>query len=147
VDFPTSKLIRRLPDLEIDYLPMPRSSTDPLTLFASAPLNALHRQLREHYDCILIDSPPVLGVTETRLLRTLADKTIFVVKWDSTSREVAQNALNVLCSPSETAAGRALETAAVVTQVDLKRHAKYRYGDAVETYVKYRKYFRRSAAA
>jgi polysaccharide biosynthesis transport protein len=147
VDFPTSKLIRRLPDLDIDYLPMPRSSTDPLTLFASAYLNALQRQLRKHYDCILIDSPPVLGVTETRLLRTLADKTIFVVKWGSTSREVAQNALNLLCGPSEPALGRALETTAVVTQVDLKRHAKYRYGDAVETYVKYKKYFRGPAAA
>ena len=147
VDFPAAKLIRRLPGLDIDYLPIPRSSTDPLTMFASASLHALHRQLREHYDCILIDSPPVLGVTETRLLRTLADKVLFVVKWSSTSRDVAQNALNVLCSASETAGGRVPETAAVVTQVHLKRHAKYRYGDAVETYVKYKKYFRRSAAA
>jgi Mrp family chromosome partitioning ATPase len=145
-DFPISKLIRRLPDLDIDYLPIPRSSTDPLALFASASLNALQRQLREHYDCILIDSPPVLGVTETRLFRTLADKTIFVVKWGSTIREIAQNALNALCSPSETAAGRRIETVAVVTQVDLKRHARYRYGDAVEAYVKYKRYFRRSAA-
>jgi Mrp family chromosome partitioning ATPase len=147
VHFRISKLIRRLPDLDIDYLPIPRSSTDPLTLVASPYLNALQQRLRKHYDCILIDSPPVLGVTETRLLRMLADKTIFVVKWGSTSREVAQNALNVLCSPSETAAGRALETAAVVTQVDLKRHAEYRYGDAVETYVKHKKYFRGPAAA
>jgi succinoglycan biosynthesis transport protein ExoP len=145
-DFPASKLIRRLPDLDIDYLPIPRSSTDPLALFASVSLNALQRQLREHYDCIVIDSPPVLGVTETRLLRMSADKTIFVVKWGSTIREVAQNALNVLRNPSETPAGRVLETVAVVTQVDLKRHARYRYGDAVEAYVKYKKYFRRSAA-
>jgi hypothetical protein len=55
--------------------------------------------------------------------------------------------LNLLCGPSEPALGRALETTAVVTQVDLKRHAKYRYGDAVETYVKYKKYFRGPAAA
>jgi len=146
VDFPAAQLIRRLPNLDIDYLPMPRSSTDPLTLFATAHLNALQRQLCEHYDCIVVDGPPVFGVTETRLLRALADITIFVVKWSSTSREVAQNALRLLCSSSE-AAGRALDTAAVVTQVDLKRHAKYRYGDAVETYVKYKKYSRGSAAA
>src|SRR5262249_18273 len=30
VDFPAAQLIRRLPNLDIDYLPMPRSSTDPL---------------------------------------------------------------------------------------------------------------------
>jgi capsular polysaccharide biosynthesis protein len=146
-ELPTSKLIRRLPDLAIDYLPMPRVSADPLALFRSAHLNALLRQLREQYDCILIDSPPVLGVTEARLLRVLADKIIFVVKWGSTNREVAQNALKVLCSPPETAADRTVETAAVVTQVDFKRHATYRYGDAVETYVKYKKYFRGSSAA
>jgi polysaccharide biosynthesis transport protein len=146
-DFPTSKLIRRLPDIDVDYLPIPRSSTDPLSLFAAAHLNVLQRQLRERYDCILIDGAPVFGVTETRLLRALADKTVFIVKWGSTSREVAQNALNILCGPSETTAGRALDTTAVVTQVDLKRHAKYRYGDSVETYVKYKKYYGPSAAA
>lgn len=147
MDLPTSKLIRRLPNLNVDYLPIPPPSSDPLNLFAGAHLNAVKSQLRERYDCILIDSPPVLGVTETRLLAGLADKTIFVVKWGSTSQEVAQNALNLLCSSSETTAGRSLDTVAVVTQVDLKRHAKYRYGDAVETYVKYKKYFRRPAAA
>jgi Mrp family chromosome partitioning ATPase len=147
VELQVSKLIRRLPDLAIDYLPMPRVSTDPLALFASAHLNALLRQLREQYDCILIDSPPVLGVTETRLLRAVADKIIFVAKWGSTNREVARNALEGLCSVRETAAGRTVETVAVVTQVDFKQHATYHYGDAVETYVKYQKYFNGSSAA
>ena len=147
VDFPTSKLIRRLPDIDVDYLPIPRPSTDPLSLFAAVHLNALQRQLHERYDCVLIDGAPVLGVTETRLLRALADKTIFVVRWGSTSREVARNALSILCGSPETNAGRPFDAVAVVTQVDLKRHAKYRYGDAVETYLKYKKYFRSSAAA
>src|SRR5579871_2442594 len=55
---PSSKLIRRLPDLGIDYLPMPRASKDPLDLFASAHLNAVHRQLLDQYFFLMIQRPP-----------------------------------------------------------------------------------------
>ena len=64
-----------------------------------------------------------------RLLGSMVDKVLFVVKWGSTRPEVARNALNLLrgagcfdheCSDIPTA---------IVTQVDLKRHARYRYGD------------------
>jgi uncharacterized protein involved in exopolysaccharide biosynthesis/Mrp family chromosome partitioning ATPase len=135
-----TELIHHLRDLNLDYLPMPRSSVDPLALFAGEHVQILMRQLRESYDCVFIDSPPLLGTTETRLLAPLADKCLFVVKWDSTTREVAQKALNLLGHPLRTEKGCALEISAVVTQVNLKKHAAYHYGDVAETPAKYNKY-------
>src|SRR5262249_52981577 len=134
-------LIQHIPELNIAYLPIPRSSADPLTFFGSAHLQIFLRQLRAKYDCVFIDSAPLLGITEARLLRTVADKILFIVKWGSTRREVAQNALNLLRQPLEPNDGRLAETSAMITQVDLKRHANYGYGDAAETFVKYKKYY------
>jgi uncharacterized protein involved in exopolysaccharide biosynthesis/Mrp family chromosome partitioning ATPase len=135
-----AELIHHLRDLNLDYLPMPRSSVDPLALFAGEHVQILMRHLRESYDCVFIDGPPLLGITEARLLAPLADKCLFVVKWDSTKREVAQKALSLLGHPLRTEKGCALEISAVVTQVNLKKHAAYHYGDVAETPAKYNKY-------
>ncbi len=143
---PSTEFIRHIPDLGLDYLPVPRHRVDPL-LFASEQMPRLLRQSRDSYDCVIIDGPPLLGRTEARLLPPLADKVLFVVKWGGTRREVAQNALRLLrdagCLDKEWSE---LPTA-IVTQVDLKRHARYGFGDAGELRVKYRKYYTGSKKA
>jgi polysaccharide biosynthesis transport protein len=112
-----------------DYLPMPGHRRDPLTLFASEQMPGLIRQLRERYDCVIIDGPPVLGPVEARLLPSIVDRLLFVVKWGSTRREVAQNALSLLRNSGDLTKDRSELAMAIVTRVDLKRHARYRYGD------------------
>ncbi len=142
---PAPDLVRHLADLDIDYLPIPRCQGDPLALFAGTHLRDFLRQLRDRYDCIFIDSPPLLSVTEARLLRALADKILFIVKWGSTRPEVAQNALNLLRTA---VSGRrpVAKTSAIITQVDMEQHANYGYGDAVEASVKYKKYYFHAAS-
>lgn len=122
--------IRHIAEAGFDYLPMPGYRLDPLT--ATEQMAGLIRQLRERYDCVIIDGPAVLGAVEARLLPSLADRLLFVVKWGDTRRDVAQNALSLLRSCGGIVNDRADFAAAVVTQVDLKRHAQYRYGDASE---------------
>jgi len=65
------------------------------------------------------------------------------LSWGSTRPEAARNALNLLrgsgcfdqeCSDIPTA---------IVTQVDLKKRARYGYGDVGESLVKYRQYYSR----
>ena len=92
----------------------------------------LHR-LRESYDCVIIDSAPVLAITETRLLAAMVDKVVFVVKWGATRREVAQHALARLCSGGLLDRWRSVVAGAVITQVDLNKHARYRFGDTGRT--------------
>jgi succinoglycan biosynthesis transport protein ExoP len=128
---PPAELIRAAPDLGIDYLPLSRNSVDP-AIFASERAPELLRQLKESYDCVVIDSAPLLSATEARLLASTVDQVLFAIKWGTTRREVAQNALRLLrCSASGENDLRDV-TAAVITQVNLKRHARYRYGDSCE---------------
>lgn len=121
--------MRHIPQAGFDYLRIPGYRLDPTN--AVEQMADLIRQLRERYDCVIIDGPPVLAAIEARMLPSIADKMLFVVKWGSTKREIAQNALGLLRN-SWRIENEHDFAAAIVTQVDLKRHAQYRYGDASE---------------
>ena len=116
-----------------DYLPLSRNSVDPVAILASERVPDLLRQLKESYDCVVIDSAPLLSATEARLLASMVDEVLFAVKWGSTRREVAQNALRLLRHSAFGENDLRDVTSAVITQVDLKRHARYRYGDFCES--------------
>lgn len=151
-----AEVIQHLPDLRLHYLPVSRRPADPFALFASNQMRQLLGELRKDYDVVVIDGPPLLVITEARLLASMVDKVLFVVKWGSTRREMAQNALGLLRNHGGSTAGRnALTTlprhagfvdkkpiniaGAVMTQVDLKKHARSRHGDIAESFAIYRK--------
>jgi polysaccharide biosynthesis transport protein len=141
---PLTELIRHVGEAGQDYLPMAAYRGDPLALFASEQISNLIRQLRECYDCVIIDAPPVLGAIEARLLASMADKLLLVVKWGSTKRELAQNALGQLRGSGRFSRDRGDFAMAILTQVDLNKHVRYRYGDVGELLVNHRRYFSRS---
>ena len=121
--------IETIPHLGLDVLPIRRRPDEPLLPFAGGELPRLLGQLRSSYDCIVIDGPPLLAVTEARLLATFVDKILFVVKWGSTRKDMAQNALGLLHDTRLFERGRDDLVVGVVTQVDVTKHARYRYGD------------------
>jgi polysaccharide biosynthesis transport protein len=129
---PLAELIRAAPGLGFDYLPLSRDSTDPVATLASEQMPKLLRQLEGSYDCVVIDSGPLLSATEARLLASMVDKVLFAIKWGSTPREVAQNALGLLRRSAFGEDDPRDAITAVITQVDLERHARYRYGDFSE---------------
>src|SRR5207248_5756908 len=55
-------------------------------------------QLGEKYDLILLDSPPVLPVTDARILAASADATILALRAEKSSRKGAAHARDVLRS-------------------------------------------------
>ncbi len=125
-----AELIRAAPGLGFDYLSLPGDPADPVTVLAGERVPRLLRQLEGNYDCVVIDSAPLLSATEARLLASMVDRVLFAVRWGSTPQEVVQNALQLLRSAREDDMRDAI--AAVITRVDLKRHARYRYGDFSE---------------
>ena len=127
---PVAELVRAAPGLGFDYLPLSGDKIDPVATLTGEALPKLLRELQVSYDCVVIDSAPLLRATEARLLASMVDSVLFAVKWGATPRETAQNALGLLRSFGKgDPQGR---IAAVITQVDLKKHARYRYGDFSE---------------
>jgi Mrp family chromosome partitioning ATPase len=92
-------------------------------------------ELRKRYDHIVIDSPPLLGVSDGRILSMHADATIFVVRWGHTSRDAATAGVKILRDVSAGILG------AVLTRVDMKKHAQHGQGDGLQFYKSFRKYY------
>lgn len=112
--------------------PPATSATDVL---GSNRLAAFLGALGEHYDVVVVDTPPVLAVSDTQLLCRLVDKTIFVVRWEKTRAETALLALRQLVEAGADIAG------VLLSMVDVKKHARYGYGDAGSYYAELRRYY------
>jgi succinoglycan biosynthesis transport protein ExoP len=93
-------------------------------------------RLGEKYTFIILDSAPVLAVSETMLLSQIAQKTILVVKWGSTPPPIARHAAMQLLESGDA------EIAVLLSMVNTKRAA--RYGDPVAgAYKRLESYYRR----
>jgi succinoglycan biosynthesis transport protein ExoP len=84
----------------------------------------------ESYDLVILDCPPVMAFSDSRIIARLADYTIFLIFWAKTPREVALTALSLLRTVTD-------RVGIVVNKVDLSKHARYGYGDYGYYYSRY----------
>ena len=97
---------------------------NPSDLLLSERMKLLMRQLKESYDLVILDSPPVMAVSDPRVLAPQSEAVLFLVHWAKTKRENVVYALRQLAENGAKIAG------VVVTQVNVKKHAEYEYGDS-----------------
>jgi capsular exopolysaccharide synthesis family protein len=90
----------------------------PLTLLGSPKLGVLMARLREQFDFIVIDSPPIMPVADGLILRGISDQVVLVVRAGYTARAVLRRALNSLDTTH--LAG------VILNDVDI-RHSRYAY--------------------
>jgi polysaccharide biosynthesis transport protein len=94
----------------------------------SAPLTAdLLRRLRTQFEYVLVDSPPLLSVADSRILATLVDAVVLVARAHATPYDVVRRARTLLYGSGARILGVALN------DVDLERgfgsqHYQYGYG-------------------
>jgi len=73
----------------LDVIALRHSALNPAAILRSQRLRDLVTRLRAKYDCVIIDGPPVLGVSDSKMIGEIADATIFVLRWGKTSFDVA----------------------------------------------------------
>jgi capsular exopolysaccharide synthesis family protein len=127
------EVVRLDPETSVWYLPIRRRTAHPSSLLGSQKLRLLLQQLRERFDFIVLDSAPLLGVTDGKVAAHLADEAVLAARWGKTPKNAVAQALAGI--EGVNVAG------AVLTQVDLRKHAKDRYGDAGQYYGKYQRYY------
>lgn len=96
---------------------------NPTDLFASKRMEVLMDELKERFDLVVLDTPPVMAVPDVRVLSALVDKVIFVLAWDKTPRKVVYSALHQLQHE-----GHADIAGVVLQRVNLQQYG--RYGDS-----------------
>lgn len=74
--------------LPMDFIPSGTLPPNPAELLLSDRLELLIKELKERYDYILIDCPPVPSVTDTSLIARVADRTIFVIRVGTMDRRM-----------------------------------------------------------
>lgn len=116
-------------------LPIATGTANPPDLMASSQMQLLVERLRGEYDLVVLDSAPVLPVSDSRVLSRIADETVFVVRWSDTPKDAAQAAIRELRIYQSNIAG------VILVAVDATKQAKYGYGDGGYYYGKYSRYY------
>ncbi len=108
-------------ELGFDILTASRSDKNAADIFASQRFSELLTELREYYDYIIIDSPPVLAVPDARLIGAISDANIYVVEWNSTSSAQVDQGLDMLSSIGVNKIGL------VLNQIDTRKTKAFGY--------------------
>ena len=98
--------------------------SDPTALLGSDRMKRLLEDLSRRFELIVLDSPPVLSVSDARVLAQLADATVFLIRWGHTRRHDAMTGVRLLQESGAKLAGAAL------TRVNARKHARYGYRDS-----------------
>jgi len=124
-------VVQRIGQLGADVLLGEQSSTNAADVFSSERFAGFMRDLRQKYDVILIDTPPVLLVPDSRIIAQEADAVLFTVKWDATSRAQVREAVRQFALSGITITG------AVLNQIDPRGMKRYGYGGQYGAYAAY----------
>jgi polysaccharide biosynthesis transport protein len=118
-DAKASEAVRKgsVPGLWI--LPAGRTPPNPAELLGSQRFKDFLTTLGEHFDWIIVDSPPVMAVADASVVAHTCTGVLFVVGAEMTSRHAAQVALDQLES------SRAKFIGAVLNRVDLEGQTYY----------------------
>ncbi|WP_239421869.1 CpsD/CapB family tyrosine-protein kinase [Bacillus sp. CGMCC 1.16541] len=73
---------------------------NPAELLSSSYMEELLKEMKEAFDMVIFDTPPVLAVTDAQVLANRVDGTILVVSSGQTDKEAAQKAKELLATTS-----------------------------------------------
>ncbi|MGA3195125.1 MAG: polysaccharide biosynthesis tyrosine autokinase [Terriglobales bacterium] len=120
------------PDLaNLFVLPAGPVALYPSEILASTHMRDLLATLRGEFDHIIIDTPPVLSVTDAVLLSAFADSTLLVIRAGSTSKAALRRARDILAQVDARVLGVVLNAA------DFTEPDRYYYGSRYGGYHEY----------
>jgi succinoglycan biosynthesis transport protein ExoP len=98
-------------------------------------LEAVLRRGTGAYDLIIVDTAPLLAAPEVLAISRRVDGVVLAARWGYTPSKQVRCAIGML------RAVRANVLGAVVTRANMRRHARYGFGDAGEVYFRFWKYY------
>jgi protein-tyrosine kinase len=113
--------IRNVKSNGFDVITSGEKTSAIINLIESNKMKQLVEKLRKKYDYILIDSPPVINVSDAIYISKLSDSIIFVLSQSKTKRGLVKDAIKLLKQNNCNILG------IVLNQVDIKKDS-YGYG-------------------
>ncbi|MBI2736236.1 MAG: polysaccharide biosynthesis tyrosine autokinase [Rhodospirillales bacterium] len=107
----------------VDVMPSGPWSPRSAHLLSSDRMRHLLEALEQHYEFIILDTPPALVTADVLALSRLVEKVVFVVRWGHTRQEAVLEALKQIVDAQGDVAG------VVMSRVVSKQYRQYSYGD------------------
>jgi capsular exopolysaccharide synthesis family protein len=112
-----------------------RRTRNPTGLIASPRMRQVLEELRARYDLIVIDTAPLLAVSDGRVATRLADKVLYVARWRRTPVSAVRRALQVLHDAHAELAGL------VLLGVNNSEYMYYENEDGANYHRNFKKYY------
>ena len=115
------EVIQQLPIENLSLLPCGPIPPNPAELIISDRMKEMLKELSLRYDHIIIDSPPLINVTDPVILSTMVDGVILVVHGGKSTRDIVRRARQELATVGAKIFG------VVLNNVDLRREGYDNY--------------------
>ena len=115
------QLIQHDKELGFDYIVSGEKTTAVINVLEAKKLEDLIAKLRETYDYVLLDTPPIIAVSDALYIAKHTDGVIFIVSHNHAKKSMVKEAISNLRRNNVDIIGT------ILTQVDLK-HGEYGYG-------------------
>ncbi len=102
----------------LDIIPT-LQAPNPQDLLGSDRMREILHEASQRYDLVIVDTPPLLAVSDAAIMAHAVDTTILLVRWATTPRETVLRTLKLLKNYG------CKFTGAVISQVNIQQHAKY----------------------
>ncbi len=130
-DLPIKDLLRATPIPTLFLINAGPVPPNPLELLGSEKMANLIDRLKQNYDFVLLDTPPMLAVSDAIVLGSRLDGAILVVQGGKTPREALRQAREKLD------AHRIKGLGVIINRVNLRNFNDYYYADSYYTYQGY----------
>ncbi|MBP0484476.1 GumC family protein [Sagittula salina] len=118
--------------LNVDVVTVGDQTVNPANLFSSDHFRAFLQAMREQYDFVVVDSPPILLVPDARILAQYADTVVVNVLWNRTPITQVKESIRQLSLVG------VQPTGLVLSQVNTRKLARYSNDGAYGYYESYR---------
>lgn len=117
-----SDIIRKSHVDHLDFITCGVIPPNPSELIGSKRMTDLIEQMKENYDLIIFDNPPLLAVTDAQIMATKVDGTIVVVPKGEVSKDELDKAADLLNNVKANVLGT------VLNKVEVDKDTYYYYG-------------------
>ena len=105
----------------LSFIPSGILSQDDVGILNGPRMSELIRQLKQHYDIVFFDAPPILGVSDASVLVSEVDNTVMVVQYRRFPRNMLQRVKSTVTHVGGNLIG------VVLNNVDTRQDDSYRY--------------------
>ena len=91
-------LIKKSPGLKLHVLFSGLLSVNSIALLNSPRFKRLIDRWKKEYDYVIFDTPPIVGVSDTRLIAKLVDGLVYIVSLNVAKRQTIERAIEIISS-------------------------------------------------